>query len=273
MLATPDSGRLDAHFEERELRLAGRTAIVTGAARGIGLAIATRMAAEGARVVLCDILAPALTEAVRALARDGHHAHAFPADISTLEGNQKLIDFALSKLQRVDIFHANAALMTLGRLDALEPGGADRTIDVNLKGTIYGCRAVVPQMLQQGGGVILMTASVLGSVGDAELPIYGATKGALKALCRSVSVAYGPQGIRCNTISPGDVRTQIFEDYVAASSDPAAARKAITDAYPLRRIAEPDDVARLAVFLASEEASFITGTDVVIDGGLTAQCY
>ena len=128
-------------------------------------------------------------------------------------------------------------------------------------------------MVDQRCGVILLTASIAAFVGDPTVPVYSATKGGLTALCRSIAVRHGPDGIRCNTICPGDVRTPMLEAYLERTGDPIAARRELSERYPLRRLAEPDEIARLAVFLASDDAAWITGTDVVIDGGLTARCY
>ena len=195
------------------------------------------------------------------------------ADITTPAGNQQLVAHALEKFGRIDVFHANAGVAPFEDLLQATAESIARTIDVNLKGAIHGCAAVLPTMVAQHSGVILLTASVAAFVGDPTVPVYSATKGGLTALCKSVAVRHGPDGIRCNTICPGDVRTQMLEDYLALSADPAEARRQMIERYPLRRLAEPEDIARLAAFLASDSASWITGTDVVIDGGLTARCY
>ena len=195
------------------------------------------------------------------------------ADITTPAGNQQLIATALVHFKRIDVFHANAGIAPFEDLLQATAESIERTIAVNLKGAIHGCAAVLPTMVAQHSGVILLTASIAAFVGDPTIPVYGATKGGLTALCKSVAVRHGPDGIRYNTICPGDVRTQMLEDYLALSADPAAARREMIERYPLRRLAEPEDIARLAAFLASDSASWITGTDVVIDGGLTARCY
>jgi NAD(P)-dependent dehydrogenase (short-subunit alcohol dehydrogenase family) len=128
-------------------------------------------------------------------------------------------------------------------------------------------------MIRRGGGSLIFVASVLGIVGDGDLAAYGAAKGGLRAMCRSAAVAYGPQRIRCNTICPGDVRTEIFEDYIGRASDPAGELRRLLDLYPMRRIASPEDVARTAIFLASDDSEYITGTDLIVDGGLLAKVY
>jgi NAD(P)-dependent dehydrogenase (short-subunit alcohol dehydrogenase family) len=255
------------------MNLMGKVAVVTGAAGGIGRAVAIELASQGATVVLSDIRAEPLERTVRESLEAGLKVSGSVADITTPAGNQQLVADTLEKFGRIDVFHANAGVAPFEDLLQATADSIARTIDVNLKGAIHGCAAVLPAMVAQHAGVILLTASVAAFVGDPAVPVYSATKGGLTALCKSVAVRHGPDGIRCNTICPGDVRTQMLEDYLALNADPAAARREMIDRYPLRRLAEPEDIARLAAFLASDSASWITGTDVVIDGGLTARCY
>lgn len=255
------------------MNLMGKVAIVTGAAGGIGRAIATEMASQGAAVVLSDVRAEQLERTVADLLERGLKVSGSVADIATPAGNQQLVADALRSFGRVDVFHANAGVAPFEDLLETTPESITHTIDVNLTGAIHGCAAVLPAMVAQRSGVILLTASVAAFVGDPAVPVYGATKGGLTALCKSVAVRHGPDGVRCNTICPGDVRTQMLEDYFALDADPAAAQRQMIERYPLRRLAEPEDIARLAAFLASDSAGWITGTDVVIDGGLTARCY
>jgi len=255
------------------MNLMGKIAVVTGAAGGIGRAVAIEMASQGAAVVLSDVRAELLEHTVRELLERGRKVIGSVVDITTPAGNQQLVARALEDFGRIDVFHANAGIAPFEDLLQATAESIERTIAVNLKGAIHGCAAVLPTMVAQHSGVILLTASIAAFVGDPTIPVYSATKGGLTALCKSVAVRHGPDGIRCNTICPGDVRTQMLEDYLALSADPAAARREMIERYPLRRLAEPEDIARLAAFLASDSASWITGTDVVIDGGLTARCY
>src|SRR5262249_7948433 len=136
-----------------------------------------------------------------------------------------------------------------------------------------GCQAAIPKMIGRGGGSLVLIASVLGIVGDGDLAAYGAAKGGLRAMCRATAVAYGANQIRCNTICPGDVRTEIFEDYIARAPDPQAELQRLRGFYPLGRVAAPEDVAEAAVFLASDQSAYITGTDILVDGGLLAKVY
>jgi NAD(P)-dependent dehydrogenase (short-subunit alcohol dehydrogenase family) len=255
------------------MNLSGKVAIVTGAAGDIGGAVAREMASQGAAVLLSDSRGEPLERTVRELRARGFAARASVADVTTTAGNQDLVASALESFGRIDVFHANAGVAPFEDLLQVTPASVARTIDVNLKGAIYGCTAVLPAMIAQRHGVILLTASVAAFVGDPAIPVYGATKAGLTGLCKSIAVRHGPEGIRCNTICPGDVQTQMLEDYLALDADPAEARRQMIERYPLRRLAEPEDIARLAAFLASDAAGWITGADIVIDGGLTARCY
>ncbi|WP_279571378.1 SDR family oxidoreductase [Streptomyces sp. 8K308] len=185
---------------------------------------------------------------------------------------REMIDAALAALDRVDVLHANAAVQVMGGLEATEPAHWDRMYAVNQRAVAEAIRAVVPAMRSAGGGSIILTASLLGITGDPDLPMYGATKGALRARCRSVA-AHGVDNIRCNTICPGDVDTEMVREFFAHRPDPDAARAEIEARYPLGRLASPADIAGAALFLASDDAAYVTGTDLVVDGGLLARIY
>lgn len=255
------------------MRLGGQVAIVTGAARGIGRAVARRYAQDGACVVLADLDEASLHATTEALREERLDVLGVTTDVSTSEGNSALSAAAIAAFGRIDIFHANAGIAPFRDLLESTSAEIERTIGLNLSGAIHGCAAVLPTMVAQRSGVILLTASVAAFVGDPSIPVYSATKGGLTALCRSLAVRHGPDGIRCNTLCPGDVRTRMVEDYLARSPDPAQARGELTSRYPLGRLGEPEDIAAAASFLASDEAAWITGTDLIVDGGLTARCY
>jgi NAD(P)-dependent dehydrogenase (short-subunit alcohol dehydrogenase family) len=137
----------------------------------------------------------------------------------------------------------------------------------------YGIQAALPALRAAGGGSIVITASLLGIVGDPDLPVYGAMKGGVRAMCRSLATAYGPEQIRVNTICPGDVDTLLLRDFFAFQSDGLASRERLLERYPLGRFASPSDIAHAALFLASDDSQYITGTDLVVDGGLLARIY
>jgi NAD(P)-dependent dehydrogenase (short-subunit alcohol dehydrogenase family) len=255
------------------MRLQGKVAVVTGAARGVGAAIAERFARDGAKVVAVDMLGELLEQTVAKIRSSGGVATALEADIATPEGNATAVRLAVSGYGGLDCFVANAAIQRFAKL-ADTPGEMwDQVQAVNLKGVFLGCQAAVPELIRRGSGSLILIASVLGIVGDADLAAYGAAKGGVRALCRSAAVAYGSHRIRCNTICPGDVRTPFFEEYIQRATDPEAELQRLLDFYPLGRIALPEDVANAAVFLASDDSACITGTDLIVDGGLLAKVY
>lgn len=143
----------------------------------------------------------------------------------------------------------------------------------NLKAVAFGIAAALPVMRKRGGGSIIITASILGIVGDPNMPAYGATKGALRALCRALASRHGVDNIRVNTVCPGDVETRLMTEFLETQPDPEKTRAEILQYYPLRRFAKPRDVANVVAFLASDSASYITGIDIIVDGGLLAQAY
>jgi NAD(P)-dependent dehydrogenase (short-subunit alcohol dehydrogenase family) len=253
--------------------LAGQAAIVTGAGRGIGEASAFRLAEEGAAIVCVDVDGESAERTAESIVASGGRARAITADVATDEGNRRMVEVALDEFGRVDALHANAAIQVMGPLEETVPADWDRLHAVNLRGVFLGCKHAVPALRRQGGGAIVITASLLGIVGDPDLSVYGAMKGGLRSLCRSLAVGYGRDGIRVNTICPGDVETPLLKEFFDYQPDPEAARKEITDRYPLRRFAQPRDVANVVAFLASEAGSYVTGTDIVVDGGLLARIY
>lgn len=255
------------------MRLAGKVAIVTGGARGVGTAIVERFVREGAAVVAVDVSSKPLEETTAQLRSEGGTVTVLEADISTAYGNTLAIQCAVNEYGGLDCLVANAAIQRFAKLADTSSEMWDEVQAVNLKGVFLGCRSAIPQLISRGGGSLILTASVLGIVGDGDLPAYGAAKGGLRALCRSAAIAYGPQRIRCNTICPGDVSTPLFQEYIQRAADPEAELRRLLGVYPLGRVASPEDVAAAAVFLASDESSYITGTDLIVDGGLLAKVY
>lgn len=255
------------------MRLAGKVAVVTGAARGVGAAIAAGLSGEGAAVIAVDVLREPLETTVKHILASGHSATGVVADIATVEGNQAAVETAVREYGALHCLVANAAIQRFAKVADTSADVWDEIQAVNLKGAYLGCRAAIPVMARGGGGSIIFISSVLGIVGDGDLAAYGAAKGGLRALCRSTAVAYGAQQIRCNAICPGDVRTELFEEYIRRVPDPESEFRRLSALYPLGRIASPRDVANVAVFLASDESSYVTGSDFLVDGGLLAKVY
>jgi len=255
------------------MRLKGKVVIITGAGRGIGQACALRYAEEGAFVSCVDINQETAITTAKGVDEAGGRGLAIQADISTAAGNNAMVGRTVEVFGGLDLFHANAGIQFIGHLDQTPEEEWDRVHSVNLRGVYFGIKYALPELRRRGGGSIIITGSVLGMVGDPLLPAYGATKGGLRAMCRALAVAHGPENIRTNTICPGDVDTPLEQEYFDFQPDPELARKQVTDRYPLRRLAEPRDVANVAVFLASDEASYLNGIDIIVDGGLLAQAY
>jgi|YNPNPStandDraft_1061719.scaffolds.fasta_scaffold27646_3 NAD(P)-dependent dehydrogenase (short-subunit alcohol dehydrogenase family) len=255
------------------MRLKDKVALITGAGSGIGRASAIRFAQEGARVVVVDWKPQGGQETVAKIRAQGGEAIFVEADVSRDEDARRMIQTAVRAYGGLHVLFNNAAIQVFGTLPDTSEADWQRVMDVNLKGVYLGCKYAIPQMIAQGGGSIINMSSALGLVGDPDLPAYGATKGGILAMTRSMAQAHGRQGIRVNAICPGDVETPIVEEYFAHQPDPEEARRRIAAEYALGRIARPEEIANVALFLASDESSFITGTYIVVDGGLTSKCY
>lgn len=248
-------------------RLGGKSAIVTGVGSGLGQAIARELAQEGARVIGCDVNDAAGEETMAAV---GAYRH---ADVSREADVQALVTAAVEEFGRLDVMVNNAAIQIEHELVETTEDDLDRILAVNLKGVFFGCKHAVLAMRESGGGAIVNVASVLALVGDGILAAYCAAKGGVLGITRATAVQYGGNGIRCNAICPGDIDTPLVQAYFDAAPDPAAKRSEVEAEYPLGRIAQPDEIARAVVFLASDDSAFMSGQPLVVDGGLLATCY
>lgn len=255
------------------MRLKNKVALITGAGSGIGRATALRLSEEGARIVAVDRNAESGQATVARIHAQQGEALFVQADVSQEADAQRMVAAALQRYGRLDILFNNAAIQVFGTIPETATSDWDRVMDVNLKGVYLGCKYAIPPMIEGGGGSIINTASILGLVGDPMLPAYGATKGGIIAMTAAMAQAHGRQQIRVNCICPGDVATPLVLEYFEQQPDPAAARRQVESAYALGRIAEPEEIANAVLFLASDESSFITGTYLVVDGGVTSRCY
>ncbi len=254
-------------------RLQDRVAIVTGTARGIGSAIARQFATEGAIVVGIDVNEELGQQVARDVVADGGRMQFVAGDISQESSVQRLVGSVLDEHGRIDVLVNNAAVQKEARVTDVTVEDFHAVVNVNLLGSFLLCREVLPSMIARKTGAIVNLSSVLGWVADPLLPVYGATKAGLLGLTRNIAVTYGEAGIRCNAICPGDVDTELNRVYFEAHPDPVAFRGRVEHEYPMRRIASTDEIARVAVFLASDDSSFVNGTHLMVDGGILARIY
>ncbi len=252
-------------------RLDGKVAVVTGGGSGIGAATCRGFAEQGARVVVADV-----SEGNgRQVAYDlGESALFWRTDVADLSSIQAAVGIAVERFGRLDVLVNNAGVGHVGSVQETEAADWQRLIAVNMTGVFHGSRAAVDQMLRQqpNGGLIVNIASVAGMIGIARRFAYCATKGAVIAMTRQVAVDYVKQGIRCNAICPGTVYSPFVEGYVERfhSDTREETIKELHARQPIGRMGRPDEVADLAVYLASDQAGFMTGSAVVLDGGWTA---
>ena len=253
------------------MRLTGKTALVTGAARGIGRGIALRFAAEGARVGVLDLDKAACRAVVDEIAAKGGQAMALAADISQ-EGQ---VDSAVAQLEarfgHAHVLVNNAAVMPAGAIHETDSADFDRCVAVNLRGTYLVSRALIPGMLEMGSGSIIHMSSVTGVLGLPGIAAYSMTKGALLSLTRAMSTDYAGRGIRVNAVAPGTIDSPMLHDFLAAQSDPQKFRAQFDAMHPVGRVGRIDEVASVFVFLASDESSFVTGATYTVDGGLSVK--
>jgi NAD(P)-dependent dehydrogenase (short-subunit alcohol dehydrogenase family) len=263
--------RLVGHKEIDMDRLHNKVALVTGAGSGIGQACAELFAEEGARVVVEDINGDAAERVAQGIRASGCTAIAVQGDVSVAADAQRMVDAAVNEWGRIDVVISNAGIQrVVESIELLPEEDWDRVIDVNLKGGYLVSKAAIPYMKGQGGGVIVFTGSEMGFIADPQLPVYNASKGGLHMLMKSMAVSLIKHNIRVNAFCPGETNTPLLQSEIDNSSDPEKTKAAYDAWAPIGRMASPREQAYVALFLASDESSFVVGSTYLADGGFTA---
>jgi len=247
--------------------LAGKVAIVTGSGSGIGRASATRLARAGAKVLVADLNLEGAEETVAQITAEGGEAAAQQADVSDESSIAAMVAAAVERFGSLQLLHNNAADVVIIQRDldvlSMDTEVWDRTMQVNLRGPMLGCKHAIPHMLEAGGGAIVTTSSTSGQFGDLSRVAYGVSKAGIDSLTRYVATLYGKQGIRCNAVAPGVVKTPALTANVPADQIALFQQNHLTP-----DMGEPHDIAEVVAFLLSDGAAYITGQVVNVDGGL-----
>jgi len=246
------------------MRLKGKNMIVTGGASGIGLATVQRCLQEGANVVLSDIAAS--DGAARARALDGQPGRCvfIACDVTSSQQVDQLVADTAALLGSVDVVFSNAGIGGMGQAQDVPDAGYLRVIDINLNGVFRVARAALRQMYKQGSGSLINCASILGTLGQSGTVAYSAAKGGVVNMTRTLAIEAAPRGVRVNSVGPGYIDTPLLKDL------PAEMRQALVALHPIGRLGRPEEVANTVLFLASDEASFVTGAYLLVDGGYAA---
>jgi NAD(P)-dependent dehydrogenase (short-subunit alcohol dehydrogenase family) len=253
------------------MRLAGKAALITGASTGIGHATALRFAREGARLIVADVRDEPGEALCRAIVQDGGEAVYLRTDVASPADNERAIAACVDRYGAIDILFCNAGITLPKLLPDSSDAEIDRVLGVNLLGAIYASRAAIPRMLAQPrGGTILFTASKTGLVAQTDSPIYCASKGAVVMLAKALALDYATRGIRVNALCPGIIETPMLREFADTRPDPGAAWRSYEAAQPIGRLGTPEECADAALWLVSDESSFVTGVALPVDGGFTA---
>lgn len=249
-------------------RFAHQTVVITGGGSGIGKAISVRLAAEGAEVVILELSAASCQETVDQIREQGGSARAITCDVADTES----VRAAFAQLSRLDGLINNAGIAHIGNVENTSPADLDRIYAVNVKGAYHCLHFAVPLLLQNGGGAILNLASIASKIGLQDRFAYSMSKGAVLSMTLSVARDYVDKGIRCNCICPARVHTPFVDGFLEKNypTEKAAMFEKLSKYQPIGRMGTPDEIAALAAFLCSSEASFITGAAYDIDGGVTS---
>jgi meso-butanediol dehydrogenase/(S,S)-butanediol dehydrogenase/diacetyl reductase len=250
-------------------RFAGRVAVVTGSARGIGRASASRLAAEGAAVALFDVKTELLEEATAQLSADGYEAAHWVVDVSDAAAVEEAVSGVVDRFGGIDILHSNAGIVMVGSAVSQTLEEWEQTFAVNVRSMFLLSRAVIPIMQRKKEGAIVLTASVSALIGHPDRFAYGPSKGALISMTKHLAVQYARDGIRANCICPGWIDTD-FSAHTRTQASPEEIQREVEVVVPMGRQGTADEIAAVVAFLASDDASYVTGQALVIDGGLTS---
>ena len=248
------------------MRMKDKVAIVTGAGRGIGKAIAQKLAAEGAKVAVADLLLDNAESTVREIQASGGEAMAIKADVTQAEDVAAMVETVQERYGQIDALVNNAGWDKVEPFLESTPETWDKVININLKGVFYTCQAVLPVMIRQGSGKIVNIGSDAGRVGSSGEAVYSATKGGVIAFTKTLAREMAKHKINVNVVSPGPADTPLFQEI--AGYNPKIT-SALERAIPFRRLAEPEDIANAVCFFASDEAGYVTGQTLSVSGGLT----
>jgi NAD(P)-dependent dehydrogenase (short-subunit alcohol dehydrogenase family) len=254
-------------------RLQGKTAVVTGGAVGIGRACVLRMAEEGAKVAIFDVLEKEGHALAAELAAQNCDAAFWKVNVAEEAAVKSAIDAAAARFGGLNVMVNNAGISGSPKpTEQVSEAEWDRVQAVNVKGVFFGTKHAIPHLRASGGGAIINLSSIAGLIGVGGIAPYHASKGAVRLMSKNDAITYAPEKIRVNSIHPGYIWTPMVENHLRATSDDLEAAKAAAGAvHPIGHMGEPDDIAWAVVWLASEEAKFVTGTEIVIDGGYTAR--
>lgn len=252
------------------MKLNGKVAIVTGAASGIGRASAIAFAREGARVLVADRSHSGAEETARCISADGFETEAIEVDVSSEADVQRMVNKAVARWGRIDVLFNNAGVLLVKSVEQMTEAEWDHVLGVNVKGAFFAVKHVVPHMRRTGGGSILNTGSIASLAGQVGTPAYSASKGAIALLTKSLALDLGRDRIRVNCICPGITDTPMLREHLGHGAEGEARIKARLSRVPLGEILRPEDVARAALYLVSDDSAGITGVLHVVDAGLTA---